>query len=201
MKFLKSRAVALCLLAVVVCTSTISNAREGLEELARDTKNAFYYSDTGYKSTYERLQDRSDAASNLVTLGNTYHLTETEALKFAQEELGELIDWYSSDAEDYYQANNDLTEPFNTLYDALMQQPLTDREKQMAESYRTTFEGAQRQINADDYNEKVREFNQTVDRFPANVFLKMTYIDEPEYFGPEDMSQNLLQEVGPATQS
>ena len=36
MKFLKSRAVALCLLAVVVCTSTISNAREGLEELARD---------------------------------------------------------------------------------------------------------------------------------------------------------------------
>ena len=71
----------------------------------------------------------------------------------------------------------------------------------MAESYRTTFEGAQRQINADDYNEKVREFNQTVDRFPANVFLKMTDIDEPEYFGPEDMSQNLSQEVGPATQS
>ena len=187
MGVLKNRAVALCILAVVVCTSTVSSAKNDLSDMAQDVKNEFYYSDTGYKSIYQRLQDRSDAASNLVTLGNTYHLTETEDLKFAQEELAEMIDWYSTDADDFYEANANLTDPFDALYAALMDQPLSDREKQMAESYRTTFEGAQRQLNADDYNESVRAFEQTISQFPAKFFADLADIHVPDYYGPDEM--------------
>lgn len=187
MNFFKKRSVALAILALSVCFSTVGSATTDLEDMARDVNNAFYYSDTGYKSIYQRLQDRSDAAGNLITLGNTYHLTETEDLKFAQEELAEMIDWYSTDADEFYEANLELTDPFDTLYAALMEQPLTDREKQMAESYRTTFEGAQRQMNADAYNEAVRDFNRTISGFPARLFAQLADLDEPDYFGPDDM--------------
>jgi len=190
MKFLKNRLVAVILLAVVVCTSTVNSAKDDLEDKADDVVDEFYYSYSGTKSIYEYLEARTDAASGLTSIAERYNLVaETETLKFSNGVMQDLIDhnYYDNDAmEDFYHANEDLDSDFDVLYHKLIEEDLSDSDLKAVEAYHTTFLGAQKMINQSDYNDKVRQFhNEVYSRFPAHLFMDLFDIDDPEFYASD----------------
>lgn len=183
MKFFNNRIVATCILIVGVVVSTFISAGNKLEDKVWDVESQFYWSSSGSKAIQERLEDRCDAASNLVSIAYNYPnvMTETETLRFAHTELYDHL--WSDDFSALYDANEDIEPAFQTLYRALSEEDLTETDLRAVESYATTFNGAQRMINESDYNQTVDAFvEDTLDRFPASFFVRVLDIEEPQRF-------------------
>lgn len=186
MKLLKNRIFAACLLAVVVCFSTVNSIEDDLSDLSYEVTSSFYWNRSGAsKSIYERLESRSDAANGMTTIANNYPAlaAANEKLKFAQGELAELLEYYGANQmEDLYAANEDLEVAFQDLEQALREQTLLGDDQKQMEYYVTTFEGAQRMIEDSDYNDLVTEYYGKTHRFPISMLLDILDIEQPQYF-------------------
>lgn len=186
MKFFNNRFVAVCILLVGMVISTFSGVESQLTEKVNACESQLYYSDTGSKAIFQRLEDRCDAASNLVSIAYNYPniVTETEELRFAQTEMYDGL-YYGGDISAMFDANENLEPAFQALYQALIEEDLSEDDFRAVESYVTTFNGAQRMIDEDetDYNTSVQNFiHSTMNAFPARIFVDLLDIDEPEFF-------------------
>lgn len=184
MNFFKNRFLATVLLLTVVFGVTPVVAQGQLEDKVSDIESTIY----DWKGIWDRLDERTDAAGNLVSIALDYPslVTETEALRFAHKEMEDAL---ADDLEDMYEANEELEPAFQALYQKLLEVDLSDEDRRAIESYQNTFNGAQRSLEAaaKDYNNRAREFNQaTFRRFPAEMLASTFDIEPAEYFGPVD---------------
>lgn len=182
MNFFKNRFLATVLLLAVVfgVTPVVAQGQlEGkvsaIEEMLDDDRGVF-----------DRLEERNDAAGNLVSIALDYPslVTETENLRFLYGEMDDSLD--DEKPEELYSLNEELEPAFQALYQKLLEVDLSDEDRRAIESYQNTFNGAQRMLEAaaKDYNIRAREFNQaTFRRFPANMLASTFDIEPAEYFG------------------
>lgn len=184
MNFFKNRFLATVLLLAVVFGVTPVVAQGQLEDKVSDIEYTMY----DWKGIWDRLDERSDAAGNLVSIALDYPalVTEMEALRFAHKEMEDAL---ADDLDDMYEANQELDPAFQALYQKLLEADLSDEDRRAIESYQNTFNGAQRALEsaAKDYNDRARTFNQaTFHRFPADMLASTFDIEPAEYFGPVD---------------
>ena len=182
MNFFKNRLLATVLLLAVVFGLTPVVAQKQLESKVSEIEDTIY----DWKGIWNRLNERNDAAGNLVSIALDYPelVSETETIRFAHKEMSDAI---VDDLEDMYEANEELEPAFQALYQKLLNIELSDEDRRAIESYQNTFNGAQRALEsaANDYNDRARAFNQsTFHRFPADMFASTFDIEPAEYFGP-----------------
>ena len=188
MSTLKKRSAAITVAVIVILFGTLFGVHR---TIAGETKkieamfyNGVYIKEQNYTQPGigEQLNKRETAALGLITIANNYDgLTNvTESLR--QQRIG-LIDAETISGKYFF--NEKLQVAYETLYDALISQSLSDREKAAAQEYAATLDGAQGVIQNSAYNNAVSSFARELGAFPVNILKNLVFATGPEYFGAE----------------
>lgn len=178
MKLLKNRLFAILLAVLVVVGSTLLNTQTRLGEACAEVEDGFYTSSGAAKSIYAWLGARLDAANGLWTLLINHDAEAAGTLNAAR---GTLMDAYEArDIAAMYDANEDLQSAFDSAFTALGGYALTASESDALNDYQVDFAGAQKMIDASEYNSTVLAFERTtLSRFPASLLAPLAGVEAP----------------------
>jgi ABC-type Na+ efflux pump permease subunit len=189
MNMLKNRKFAILITVAVVVLATLFGVHRSAGKAAGQIEalfyNGVYLDEEEYRepSIDSQLKKRDTAALGLISIAANYDEVKNlnSDLKQARNDLLDAVR-----ISDKYMADEKLQKSYEALVAALMQQELTDREKEAAEHYAATMDGARSLIQKSSYNSAVGEFmNETMGSFPVNLLKSLAFVRYPEYFGLE----------------
>ncbi len=189
MNFFRRRGVAVALSAVLVLASTLLSVNVKFGRLARDVTDSFYTQSTAvsdggvYRSAGSHLNNLCAYADGLITIADNYGL-DTEEVDWDSECL-KLAQSYSDEEISYvYYCYSDLCSSLDKLIDQLHRVELSERDASGLAQYESSVNGARAAIETagSAYNDSVRAFRRSYDRFPTDFLADLAGVEMPEYF-------------------
>jgi len=187
MNFLKKPTVAVILTAGIVLCSTLVSVNTKLEDKCRDVNAIFYdgvtISGQDYPAMAAPIKELCAITDDILLISGNYGI-DTEELSSALSDL-ELAIQYSDDDINYLgYCYDDFLSALRSVETKLQNTGLSDRHiaaladysLQVADCVATVEEGAV------GYNEYVRSFLRSYDKFPTDMWAELTGIWFPGYF-------------------
>lgn len=178
----KKMRIAVCVLLAAVLVSTYVSARNGLSEVLDSVELAFIEGTdgSGY-SIYTDLQSRAALARNLKTVALRY-LDENAACIRTLDAAADQLEG-EQDPERAYSANVALDAATAEVNAELETLALSDTDESYRIGIMTDLESYNATISHDGYNEYVKSVNEeTLSRFPANIFRIITFTQSAKYY-------------------
>ena len=184
----KKNVVGACVMAGVILLSIPLGAHMSMTKLREEAKDSYYYDKTGF-AIYQGVEERQAAGSNLITVAERY-TSQNPELTGLIGDLEYAVSLAESSYGDFFeeaQANRQIGEAAQALYDALGNVQLDEFDRDYPDQLMAQLESAQDQINRSSYNDDAREFNARLEKFPMNFLRHIagvqplaTYNDETE---------------------
>lgn len=185
MKFLRKTPVAVVIAALLVIAATLLSVNVKLGSKARAVTDGFYdgveYNGYTQKSIASHLKNINAYADGLITIARNYDIDTSDA-EDASEWLKMALNYSHGYASYIYSEYQGLMKAVTTLEDQLGRAELSERDASGLAQYTSSITGAQSAIESAGYNESVREFLRSYDRFPADVLGRLAGVEMPEYF-------------------
>lgn len=181
MRFSENRLIAWIVFAVIIVFSICVSGGSALRDLSGATERIFYNGAAGDGLCINRdLTVRAESAANMVS-------TAQSARSVRQELIGAV----SSDAQalseaetisDKYEANANLTQSVEQLYNALSSAGISESDMTYVTKQYNEFNSRAHTISLDPYNERAREFNDTLSGFPASFVARLCGVKALDLF-------------------
>ena len=185
MSFFKKRGVAFLLTICVIIASTLLSVNVKLGKKSQAITDGFYdgvvFNGYTQKSIASHLRNINGYADGLVTIARNYDI-DTGNVEDASDWLKMALNYSQGQASYIYSVYQGLMIALNVLEDQLARTDLAERDASGVEQYISSITGAQSAIESAGYNESVREFMRSYDRFPTNTLGALAGVDMPEYF-------------------
>lgn len=180
MKFLKSYRGAGVVLVVVIVLSVLLGSHRSLTAERREVEEIFFEGVGGSSGSIATdLEARRAIGINLLSIGSRYlEKGELKSLNEAVEGLGK-----TDDLKELYRWNLALGERAEQLMLLLETCPLSEKDAEYIQGFRTDLAARADTIARDPYNERAEEFNSRVlGAFPANLLSRITFVREAQIF-------------------
>ncbi len=170
------------IMAGMILVSVPLGVNRSFSRLWKDVKDEYYYDSTGY-SIWEGLESREDAANNLLTVAKKYVDGNPELDPYIDNleyrvQVSTPYEDFSAEAE----KNAQLTTDAQKLYDALGQVELSEKDGEYRQTIMADFDAEQDKLKRSSYNDKAREYNEKLARFPANLLKGIARVKEAGVF-------------------
>ncbi len=184
MSVFEKKPVAILITVLVVILATIYSTNHFLGNACQEVTDSFYegVETDGYRhaSINSCLESRCSYANGLLTVASNYDELSEEADTVRDARL-RLLEADSLHAK--YTVNSELQNAVELLSAAMNTVSLSSRDQEMAETYRSQFDGAGDAIASSGYNEAVRAFErETFNVFPARFLALISGVKAPELF-------------------
>lgn len=183
MKLLKNRAFLIPAAILIILVVGVASAFGDLKSDVRKTENLFFEgvkSDSGgytRPSVYEQMRSKYTTANSILGVIDSYSVLAepADALRTAKDHVYDLLSGSQdgSAIRGLSAANEEMIQAVEKLKTALEDIMFPDRERKALDRYLKDMEGAQSVIEASGYNDAAREFNGRLERFPANLMVKL----------------------------
>ena len=186
MSFFKKRGIAFLLTVCVVIAATLVSVNVKLSKKCQSVTDGFYdgVEFNGYtqKSIASHLKNITAYADGLVTIANNYDI-DTADVENASDLLKSALAYSQQNRiSNLYREYQSLLKAVNAMEDQLARADLDARDASGVEQYISSITGAQSAIESAGYNESVREFMRSYDRFPTNILGTLAGVEMPECF-------------------
>ena len=174
----KSSVIGACVLAATLVLTVPLGVHTSLTALRDEANSSYYYDQTGFAS-YEGIENREAAASNMITVAERY-TDENPALTSLIGDLDYAVD-YSQNCWDgdsgLAEANQLMGQAAQALYEELKNTQLSETDQKYPDQLIAQMESEQDKINRSNYNEDAREFNARLEKFPVNLLRGVAGIE------------------------
>lgn len=188
MKFFKKPGVAFVLTVLIVLCATLISINVKLQAKCDSINDIFYdgvkISGTEYPAMSTPINELCTIGDEVVLMANNYGLDTTDLssnlryLKWSMYYNSDDVNYIGSCYSDYIQALKSTVNELNsTGLSSRHSAALAEYETQIDEYTATVTEGAK------GYNEAVRNFKKSYDKYPTNVWAAMSNTYFPGYFG------------------
>ena len=186
MSLLKKPFFAVLLSVLLVLGATAASVGVKLSNACGDVTDGFYYGVEYAREKHPAIADEIRAlcsvADGLTVIANNYGIKTTEL----SEQSAALLKTLNSDGQSVAQLSEQYKLFYSTvkaLEEQLHTSALSDRHMAQMQDYSAQIADISAAIAGSGYNDTVREFLQSNDRFPASSFAELFGIDYPAYFG------------------
>ncbi len=126
------------------------------------------------------LDARASAAYNLATVAKRYMAEDSKAIQSVLKASESLNSAKGPAAK--YAANEELGTVFTQLYEVLGTIELSEKDEQYRQSLNAEMKSRNITMGNDPYNQLAEEYNEKLDRFPANLLGKIFGMEKAELF-------------------
>ncbi|MGF7145382.1 hypothetical protein HNQ56_003823 [Anaerotaenia torta] len=181
MKYLRNRKVAIGITAFAVFLSILFGSHSSLMQLREETSLIFYSGEKkNGKGIQHDLEYITDQCYNLTVVAGRYMDPDDERIKEVLRKR-DLVNSAVTPREKY-QTSESLIEAAMKLYKDLGFMSLEERDQYYRDSFAVNVESRQLIISHSSYNELAVTFNESLERFPANVLSKITFVKPLELY-------------------
>lgn len=187
MNFFKRPYVAVVLSAVIVLCSTLVSINVKLENKCRDVSAIFYdgvrVSGYDYPAMAAPIKELCSLTDDIILIANNYGI-DTEPLSSALSDL-ELAMQYSDDDVNYIgSCYSSFFKGLRSVENQLQNTGLSERHQTAMADYSVRIEACASSVTegATGYNEYVRNFLRSYDKFPTDMWADLTGTWFPGYF-------------------
>lgn len=184
MKLLKNRKIAIVITVIVVLLATLFGVGRSLNRLAANTERMFYdgvylegqgFTQPAINTHLENIaQAALDCASVFANHSDLYN--QSEALRIARREF---LD--ADGISEKFAAYVGLYDAFTAFFSAVETAGLSDRDREIAAQFSSTFSGAVTAISNSEYNDRARNFMDGVSGF-AQLLRPFAFVTPPQVF-------------------
>jgi len=181
MEFLKNRKTAKGITALIILFSILLGAHLSLTKLKEETLSVFYQGENkGEKGIQSDLEYISDQCYNLTVVAGRYMNREEDEVKEVSERLEAMK---KADAPgDKYQAKENLIKTSMELHGKLNLMNLSEKDRYYCDSFPVNLKSRELIISHNSYNEKAASYNRCLQRFPANILSRITFVRPLELY-------------------
>lgn len=188
MDFFKKRSVAVILAIIIVLCSTLISINVKLEAKCNEVSDIFYdgvkLNGVEYPSMATPVKELCSIGDNIITIANNYGIDTSDlsdelrylrlAMQYSSDDVGYIGSCYS----DYIKELKAIDAKLNDI-------DLSDRHTVTMAEYQLRIEECTETISqgASGYNEAVRVFLKSYDKYPTDFWAEMTNTYFPTYFG------------------
>lgn len=181
MKFFRKRLNAWLITLLIIILSTSISAGSSLNELRKQAEDIFYIGEekdgTGIQHDLDMVMSN---CSNLTVVAGRYLDKEHELIS-AVNEGRTALSASKTPSEKYKEAQN-LLHSVTELYTYMGDLELSEKDKNFRNSLYANINSHNIIISRNTYNQYAREFNNTLNQFPANIFGIITFITPLELY-------------------
>lgn len=174
----KSNVIGGIVLAAALVLSVPLGVHTSLTELRDEAEWSYYGDKTGF-AIWDGIENREDAASNLMTVARRY-TSENPALTSLVGDLEYAVNYsqncWDGDA-DQAEANQLMGQAAQALYEELKNTQLSETDQKYPDQLIAQMKSEQDKINRSNYNEDAREFNARLEKFPVNLLRGVAGIE------------------------
>ena len=182
-KFLSSPVVALILIIIVVCGSTVVNTRVKLGKQCDALNETFYSSSFVQEPTIaDSLRKLCNASEQLVLLGTKYDVDDAEDAMEAIDDIRSAIRNQSNETASIFKDYEELLKETFALESALSRMQLSETDEEAYASAQHSASEAKADIDSSSYNDRVRAFQKRYHSFPTPQIAKLSGVSFPELF-------------------
>lgn len=181
MESLKDRKIAVFLMIIMIVLGTVFGSHRSLGKLYNSAKDVFYNGEKGDGFSIQHdLDDRFEESLKLVKIAEKYpslnnkYIDDVKAARDKLKNAGTI--------KDKSKANSELDAAVFALYNELGNQKLSSQDEKYRTSSYGTFSSYGDTISHNSYNSIARKFNNTLNKFPANLLGRLTGIQELDTF-------------------
>lgn len=177
----KNCKIAAAVLAAAIILSVPLGFKRTMSGFYNDLQNEYQngeYNDG--LSIQNDLDYRVELAYNLVTVAKRYLDADDPAVAALLDARQALDD--ANDPAEQYDANMKLTTASTDLYEALGKLELSEKDEKYRRSIYSDMTSRNDTIGNDPYNQLATEYNQKLERFPANLLAPLTGVEKAELF-------------------
>ncbi len=184
----KKNVIGALIMAGAILVSVPLGVNRSFARLREDVEDEYYYDSTGY-AIYEGLDARVGTARNLLTLAERYvdKDPELDVYKDNLEHVVKLCEnyWFDDieDADRQVENNRRLGEAAQELADRLETLELSEKDKKYPAQLIADMESEQDKIERSSFNDKAREYNARLEKFPANLLGGVSGVERVAPFG------------------
>lgn len=180
---LADRRFAAGVLASIILVFTPLGARMSLQRAVDRVEEQFYTGVEPYGAVAGYLEDASEAALGLISLGTQYDAVSGQVGGLRADRTLLLDALESGDISELSHANGLVVQSFDSLKNALLSLELSEQDAGNMDDYVSRFEGAEGAIGHSGYDRAVEDFTEnTYDRFPASLIGSALGVEPPEPF-------------------
>lgn len=170
---LKSPRFAAAVMAVMIALAVVLGSGRSLRALRRDVEQIFWNGVSGDGiGVASDLSKNRDDAYNLLSVARGYPV-ESSVLD-ALDAAVQACDAAGGDMDALLEANTALTRAVTDVYEALGRQSLSERDEGYRQSLYYNVLARNDTMSRDGYNTAAVQFNQALERFPANLLRMIT---------------------------
>jgi len=169
--------IAFLLMIIMIVVAVPIGVNNSLAKERQNAQGSYYYDKTGF-AIWQGLEARRDAAANLITVADNYK-GENEKLAPLINNLERAVNGtktYSTDYKGEGEANLLLSIEAKALADELEKTNLSEKDEKYPRMMIAEMDSQQDMITRSSYNDDARVFNEKLEKFPANVFIKFTSV-------------------------
>ena len=166
---------------VVICGSSTVSAVSSMNRMVSKLEDHFFNGNVEYKdnkSVYNDIVDKTEIATNLVSLSKEYVSASDSHIKAIQSAVNDISSEKSIGK--LYKLMKTLDSNVDWLLTELSGKNLSSTHKDLLIKYQSQYRSETNTINSDNYNTLVREYNDEVSGFPGSIFKLFAH--KAEYF-------------------
>ena len=172
---------AIIIMLVVICGSSAFSAVSSMNSMVSKLEDHFFNGDTAHndnKSIYNDIVDKTEIATNLVSLSKEYISASDDHVKSIQSAVNDISSEKSIGK--LYKLVKTLDTNVDWLISELSGRNLSSTHKELLKKYQSQYRSETNTINSDNYNTLVREYFDEVNGFPGSIFK--IFSSKAEYF-------------------
>lgn len=177
MESFKDRKIAVFLMIIMIVLGTVLGGHRSLAKLYKTAENVFFDKEYGIQRD---LNDRFEASMNLAKISEKYPSLDRKYINDVKDASNKLKN--AETIKEKSQANSELDAAVFVLYNELGNQKLSSQDEKYRTSLYGTFNSYGDTISHNSYNNIARKFNDTLNKFPANLLGRLTGIQELDTF-------------------
>lgn len=182
MKLLTKLPIAILIMVVAILASGLLGCRKSLLSLRKSAEDFFYSGENG---------DGNSIQSDLEYIGATANNMKTIAVRYIDpgdkliEDLNESRSALASakTISEKYEAAQALFDAVTALHDSLDPNIMNSTDKSFRSSLYDDIKSAMQRISHNGYNDAAREFNETLEHFPAKFISGLVGIKPIQLYG------------------
>lgn len=173
-------------MAAMILISVPLGIYRSFARLREDAMDSYYYDRTGY-AVYQGIENRREAAKNLLTVaqryadGNSSLDPYIDELEYREKYMSQLYDFQGFSQE--VEANLQLGEAFQALCGEMERVELSERDKNYLENFTALMESEQDKLERSSYNDGAIEYNQKLDSFLTSLLGGLVGVKPMGVFG------------------
>lgn len=174
MKNLRKKSVAVTIMIIMILAGILGGGYFSLARAQDRAEQTFY---SGESSLQTLLDQRMEAAQNLIYIGKQYNSQqESESRHVEVDTVSAAVEtlYQSQTPSEKYDASTHLKDAVTDLYISLQGTDLKDSHGQTADEIYEAFQNQSELSLAETYNKAASDFNVQLQQFPANI-LNMLY--------------------------